>query len=112
RHEIVDAVERSEEPLALRPSDIFVATAWWTAHLAFEAIDAQKRLFHKANKLIYLIQDFEPNFYGWSTKWVLAENTLRRGKETIAVINSSESGKFILQEYTFAIIYNPPNNYK
>src|SRR3984893_2733319 len=108
RHEIVDAVDRSEEPLALRSSDIFVATAWWTAHLAFEAIDAQKRLFHKANKLVYLIQDFEPNFYGWSTKWVLAENTLRRGKETIAVINSDELCKFILNDYTFGNIYYLP----
>jgi hypothetical protein len=69
-HEIVDALERSDEPLALRPSDIFIATAWWTAHLAFEALDAQKRILRKAHKLVYLIQDFEPNFYGWSTKWV------------------------------------------
>jgi O-antigen biosynthesis protein len=57
-HEIVDALERGDEPLTLRSSDIFVATAWWTAHLAFEAIDAQKRIFRKAHKLVYLIQDF------------------------------------------------------
>ncbi|MGI0084695.1 MAG: rhamnan synthesis F family protein, partial [Nitrososphaerales archaeon] len=77
--EIIDAFERGYEPLPLRSGDIFIATAWWTAHLAFEAIDAQKTLFRRANKLVYLIQDFEPNFYGWSTKWALAENTLKRG---------------------------------
>ncbi|MGB6177408.1 MAG: rhamnan synthesis F family protein [Methylocella sp.] len=108
RHEVVDAVERDDEPLTLRPSDIFVATAWWTAHLAFEAIDAQKRLFRKANKLVYLIQDFEPNFYGWSTKWVLAENTLRRGNETIAIINSIELCKFLMKDYKFAHCYYLP----
>ncbi|MGB6324677.1 MAG: rhamnan synthesis F family protein, partial [Methylocella sp.] len=108
RHEIVDAADRSDEPLPLRPSDIFIATAWWTAHLAFEAIDAQKRIFRKANKLVYLIQDFEPNFYGWSTKWVLAENTLRRGNETIAIINSIELCKFILKDYKFAHCFYLP----
>jgi len=101
-------VERSEEPLTLRPSDIFVATAWWTAHLAFEAIDAQKRLFRRANKLVYLIQDFEPNFYGWSAKWVLAENTLRRGEETIAIINTIELCKFLLNDYSFGHVYYLP----
>jgi hypothetical protein len=100
-HEIVDALERGDEPLTLRSSDIFVATAWWTAHLAFEAIDAQKRIFRKAHKLVYLIQDFEPNFYGWSTKWVLAENTLRRGEETIAIINSIELCNFLLKDHKF-----------
>jgi O-antigen biosynthesis protein len=107
-HEIVDAVERSDEPLPLRPSDIFVATAWWTAHLAFEAIDAQKRMFRKAHKLVYLIQDFEPNFYGWSTKWVLAENTLRRGEETIAIINSIELCNFLLKDYKFEHVFYLP----
>jgi hypothetical protein len=108
RHEIVHAVQRSDEPLTLRSSDIFIATAWWTAHLAFEAIDAQKRLFRKGNKLVYLIQDFEPNFYGWSTKWVLAENSLRRGEETIAIINSIELCNFLLKDYTFEHVFYLP----
>jgi hypothetical protein len=107
-HEIVDALERSLAPLPLRESDVFVATAWWTAHLGFEAIDAQKRLFHKARPLVYLIQDFEPDFYGWSSKWVLAENTLKRGSETIAIINSAELCEFISQRYIFKHIYYIP----
>jgi len=107
-HEIVDAVERSLAPLALRESDIFVATAWWTAHLGFEAIDAQKRLFHKASLLVYLIQDFEPDFYGWSSRWVLAENTLKRGSETIAIINSTELRDFIESKYIFKHIFCLP----
>ncbi|MGH9826947.1 MAG: rhamnan synthesis F family protein, partial [Blastocatellia bacterium] len=106
--EIIDALERNYEPLPLRSSDILVATAWWTAHLAFEAIDAQKILFRKENKLVYLIQDFEPNFYGWSTKWALAENTLKRGNETIAIINSSELCNFLLKDYVFDRVYYLP----
>ncbi len=107
-HTIVDARERGEEPLALRESDIFIATAWWTAHLGFEAMDAQRRLFHKACMLVYLIQDFEPDFYGWSSRWVLAENTLKRGSETIAIINSDELCEFITKKYTFKHIYYLP----
>ncbi|VTZ25027.1 Lipopolysaccharide biosynthesis protein-like protein [Methylocella tundrae] len=104
-HVIVEAVERRFEPLTVRSSDIFVATAWWTADLAFEAIDVQKKMFKKSNKLIYLIQDFEPNFYGWSSNWILADNTLRRGDETVAVINSYELCQYLLKEYLFDTIY-------
>jgi hypothetical protein len=102
---IVDARERNLAPLAIRESDIFVATAWWTAHLGFEAIDAQKRLFHKGSMLVYLIQDFEPDFYGWSSRWVLAENTLKRGSETIAIINSTELRDFLSRQYAFKHAY-------
>lgn len=48
--------------MAMHRQDRFLATAWWSAHLADTLIRqhgfAQPR-FH------YLIQDFEPNFYAW-----------------------------------------------
>ena len=74
---IVHAVSRSHDPLNLRQNDVFIATAWWTAQLAAEAREAQQLLFGVKQDLVYLIQDYEPNFYGWGSKWVLAEQTYR-----------------------------------
>jgi O-antigen biosynthesis protein len=105
QYEIITKCERQNNPLILRSSDIFIATAWWTAQLAFEAIDAQKILFKSNHKLVYLVQDYEPCFYGWSSKWVLAENTLRRGDDTIAIINSPQLVDFLSDKYKFHISY-------
>ncbi|MFY0633396.1 MAG: glycosyltransferase [Vannielia sp.] len=46
------------------PGDVFLATAWWTAHVAQRLIRAQP-MHH--SRFLYLIQDFEPNFYPWGT---------------------------------------------
>ena len=98
---IVPASARADKSLNLRCSDIFIATAWWTAVLGFNALDAQRSFFNGSNKLVYLIQDFEPNFYGWGSRWMLAENTYKRGNDTIAVINSEELCQFMESRYTF-----------
>ena len=101
RYEVVTNCKRHKNPLSIRKNDVFIATAWWTAIRGFEAIDTQKLLFKSSQKLIYLIQDFEPGFYGWSSEWALAENTLRRGEDTVAIINSSQLVGFLGEEYNF-----------
>ena len=88
--QIVDASDRAYGRLNLRAGDIFLATAWWTARLAVDLGREQKRYFGKKPALVYFIQDDEPYFYGWSSKWALAESTYRLGDDTIAVINSEE----------------------
>jgi O-antigen biosynthesis protein len=50
--------------------DIFVATWWPTAHVANAALGHVR-----AREFIYLIQDYEPGFYPWSTKYALAAAT-------------------------------------
>jgi hypothetical protein len=68
-----------------------MATAWWTAHLGFEVLDWQDRTFgptRGGRRLLYLIQDFEPGFYPWSSRHVLAENTYRLSHRTVAVFNT------------------------
>ncbi|MCO4316411.1 hypothetical protein M8997_004395 [Phyllobacterium sp. 21LDTY02-6] len=87
---LLDATDRTENRLDMRPTDVFVATAWWTALNAFRLHDTQKVLFGGAPKVVYLMQDFEPDFYGWSTRYALAESTYLRGEDTIALINSEE----------------------
>lgn len=57
-------------PLRLARGDVLVATWWPTAYLAAAAIEQTG-----AADFIYLIQDFEPGFYPWSTNYALAEAT-------------------------------------
>lgn len=82
----------SENPeIKIGEKDIFVFTSWMTAYLFFPIFRQQKQMFELKNrKIIYLIQDFEPGFYPWSTEYLLAETTYRNHDETIAVFNSQE----------------------
>lgn len=98
-HSLVDATDREKKLLDLRPNDIFIATAWWTALNAFRAHDAQNILFGRAPKVVYIMQDFEPDFYGWSTRYALAESTYLRGNDTIAIINSEELANYFSSKY-------------
>ena len=54
RIEIADASDRSV-PLVVGAGDAFVATTWWTAHLAHGASRALGR-----RRFLYLIQEYEP----------------------------------------------------
>jgi hypothetical protein len=56
--------------LGVGAGDVFVATYWPTAHMANRAL-----AHTRADEFVYLIQDFEPGFYQWSTRYVLAEET-------------------------------------
>lgn len=50
--------------------DVVVASWWPTAHLA------KASLTHlDASEFVYIVQDYEPGFYPWSTKSALAEAT-------------------------------------
>lgn len=100
--EIVDASDRARGRLNLRVGDIFIATAWWTARFALDLGKDQKRYFGKKLPFIYFIQDDEPYFYGWSSKWALAEATYRFGRDTIAIINSEELYLEISRKYNFS----------
>jgi hypothetical protein len=44
-----------DAPLAISPNDRFVATTWWTAHIAAAAVGRTRR-----TRFLYLIQEFEP----------------------------------------------------
>jgi hypothetical protein len=58
-------IKDSQTTLIFDKDDIFILTAWWTAEY----------LLHIENEIdfvlkkIYLIQDFEPNFYPWSSNY-------------------------------------------
>jgi hypothetical protein len=46
---------REQAPLDVSSEDRFIATTWWTAHLAHGAVESLKR-----SRFLYLIQEYEP----------------------------------------------------
>ncbi|MGZ9276381.1 MAG: rhamnosyltransferase WsaF family glycosyltransferase, partial [Candidatus Limnocylindrales bacterium] len=67
--DFVDASAR-RATLDLGRDDVLLASWWPTAHLANAAL-----AHTRAAAFLYLVQDFEPGFYPWSTKSALAEAT-------------------------------------
>jgi O-antigen biosynthesis protein len=67
--ELADAVSPGP-PVTFGPRDVVLATWWPTAHTA-HAITLQTQV----PEFIYLIQDYEPGFYSWSTNHALAAAT-------------------------------------
>ena len=67
--ERVEVVEVSNRARALKvnPNDCFLATSWWTAHIAHAAVKQLKR-----ERFIYLTQEFEPLFYPGGSYYALA----------------------------------------
>lgn len=59
-----------EVPFKVGYNDIFLATAWWTAHPASAAASLLRN-----KEIYYLIQDYESLFYGLSTSHALARQT-------------------------------------
>ena len=87
---IVPAGDRWDQTLSVHAQDYFMATAWWTAHNAYALLAWQQKEFAhiEPRRLLYLIQDFEPGFYPWSSRFVLAQATYNQSERTVAVINS------------------------
>jgi len=75
--------------LEMRPDDIFIASAWWDAHL-LEKLPLTHRF-------IYMIQDYEPIFYPNGDMSVLAERTYH-SKRFIPVLNTKLMHEFMSQE--------------
>lgn len=70
--------------------DKFIASAWWTAYRSQKIMEQQIKLYGQNDyKMVYIIQDFEPCFYNWSSCFALAESTYQSKIPTIAVFNSS-----------------------
>jgi len=71
-------------------NDLWLATHWTTAH----SLDIACRLkVVDASSVTYLIQDYEPGFYPWSTDYALARSTYAAGFRP--VINSEPLRQFL-----------------
>jgi O-antigen biosynthesis protein len=111
-HVIVDATVRQGGALDLRENDIFIATAWWTEGMARAMNADRKRYFGKSAPFIYIIQDDEPYFSPWGSRFVLARESYFQKSEDeaiIPIVNSEElfiemTGKYDLPQ-AFLIPY-------
>lgn len=99
-HVLVDANETSDAPrqivafsdrygrtLPVGAGDRWLATAWWTAYAAQRLTQWQAEQFGTDAGIGYLIQDFEPGFYPWSSQYALAMSTYRPDRD-VAVFNT------------------------
>jgi len=105
---IVDASERDGGRLDLRANDLFIATAWWTSDFSVAFERDRRRFFGGRLPFVYVIQDDEPNFYGWSSKSAIAEATYGHSEETIAIINSEELFSVMTAKHNFRAAFCLP----
>ena len=107
--QLVSTTEGAGRPLPIAPHDLFVCTSWWTAYAAQRWVSWQARQFAQSpTPIVYLIQDYEPEFYPWSTRSLLAESTYTYAGPTAAVFNTEllrqyfgERGFQFQHEYSF-----------
>lgn len=86
--QIVDMSCRTKKTLAVSSNDVFMATCWWSAYLVREIIQFQKQAYGICKPLLYFIQDYEPGFYPWSSKYLMAESTYKMDVDVMAVFNT------------------------
>ena len=105
-YQIVPFADRAGKTLPVAEKDVFLATGWWTAYTIADVIRWQIKEFGSNMPLIYLIQDYEPGFYPWSSRYLMADSTYQLEMDTIAVINSGELYDFMQQRgYRFHKAY-------
>lgn len=114
---IIPAGDRYARTLPVGRGDRFIATAWWTAISARHINQWQAEVygFSEQAKFIYLIQDYEPGFYPWSSRYALAEATYHNPSNVIAVFNTGILRSFFEAEgYRFphAHTFEPTLNTK
>jgi len=67
--EVVYAFNR-KEIVDCSPKDVFIATSWWSAYVANDALK-----YINAERFIYLTQEYEPIFHDFGSLHVLAKKT-------------------------------------
>ncbi len=83
-----------QRKIDVKAEDIFMTTYWSTHYCVADVLNFQKEVFGVENKIIYLIQDFEPSFSAWSDNYLLCESTYHT-PNTFAIINSSELAHYL-----------------
>jgi O-antigen biosynthesis protein len=90
---VIEIVPReSQTPtVAVRSGDVFVAYNWWSAINVRGLREKQNAHFGGALKpLPYLIQEYEPGFYPFSSAHMLARSAIDSTERLWAIFNSSQ----------------------
>ena len=70
------AFGREQAPLEVNPDDGFIATTWWTAHIARDALRALAPTGAREEpRFLYLIQEYEPFTFPMGTYAALAQES-------------------------------------
>lgn len=101
--QLVPFADRRGRTIPVSQNDVFIATGWWTAYTVAEIMRWQKKVYGGSfHPLVYLIQDYEPGFYPWSSRYMLADSTYRMEIPVYAVFNSGLLKQhFDENQYTF-----------
>jgi glycosyltransferase involved in cell wall biosynthesis len=86
-----------EHPLGT--DDVFIATAWWTAHRAAATVAAHPDL--RRRSIVYLIQDDETLFYEASERQLMAAASY--GIDAVHVVNSRPLAEHLRSEHGLTI---------
>lgn len=82
----------STNEIEIGKNDFFIGTFWTTAYVLMPLLQKQIEHFKLSDrKLVYLIQDFEPGFYPWSSEYVLADSTYKSHSENILAVFNAKS---------------------
>lgn len=93
--QIVAYSDRYNKSIPVSANDYFMFTGWWTAYCTQDAYRVFKEEYQmEPNVFLNFIQDYEPGFYPWSSRYLLADATYRSSFKQIAVFNTR-----LLQEF-------------
>ncbi|MBV6895974.1 hypothetical protein KWH70_08760 [Xanthomonas campestris pv. ionidii] len=109
QRQIVSFSDRYDKTLPVAGDDIWVATAWWTAYAAQRLSAWQGANGGVDRPMVYLIQDFEPGFYAWSSQYALSLSTYRCDRD-IAVFNTGLLADFFVRHgmrYATTSVFEP-----
>lgn len=110
--QIVAFSDRYGRTLPVGSGDVWLATAWWTAYAGQRLAEWQRERFGAPGSMAYLVQDFEPGFYSWSSRHALALSTYRPELD-LAVFNTSLLRDFFAAQgiaYTRETCFEPTLN--
>ncbi len=80
-----------DRPLQLGPGDVFLATHWTTAQ-QLKAVLPKMLL----RQFFYMLQEFEPSFYAWSSNFALAIETY--GFDFWPIVNEATLADYLLAQ--------------
>lgn len=112
--QVVPFCNRAGKTFPVGKNDIFLATAWWSAYNISEVMRWQADYYKQEMKpMLYMVQDYEPGFYPWSSRYLMADSTYKMDIPTVAIINSTllkdhfeNNGYKFARSYSFDPVLN------
>lgn len=92
----IELVRSRNAAIAVRANEIFMTYNWWTTLNFAQVRDAQAKLFGQPPRpMIWLMQDYEPAFMGFSSAHMLARAAYDTSEPLWGIVNSSNLAAYI-----------------